>query len=162
MDTLRNLKQIGALAGGRFNAYDGQDIILPQAFKDRVTEINNNSIKYLKYSVIIQTKGGQSGTLSIFMPNQWFYIASYFTDFYNELQRYKKEALKVTSKERLKILNGETLSDTEENRLQHLSLSEQSKNYLRLFITDYSWWFGAKTIDRGDFMYPQYLTAQSW
>ena len=67
------------------------------------------------------------------------------------MQRYKKEALKVTSKERLKILNGATLSDTEENRLQHLSLSEQSKNYLRLFITDYSWWFGAKTIDRGDF-----------
>lgn len=162
MEELRNLKQIYSLAAGRFNQYEGKDFVLPMIFKEQVKEINSNIITYNDYSAVIETRGNQNGVLNIFLPNQWFYIASYFTDFYNELQRYKKEALKVTSKERLKILNGATLSDTEENRLQHLSLSEQSKNYLRLFITDYSWWFGAKTIDRGDFMYPQYLTAQSW
>ena len=151
MEELRNLKQIYSLAAGRFNQYEGKDFVLPMIFKEQVKEINSNIITYNDYSAVIETRGNQNGVLNIFLPNQWFYIASYFTDFYNELQRYKKEALKVTSKERLKILNGETLSDTEENRLQHLSLSEQSKNYLRLFITDYSWWFGAKTIDRGDF-----------
>ena len=151
MEELRNLKQIYSLAAGRFNQYEGKDFVLPMIFKEQVKEINSNIITYNDYSAVIETRGNQNGVLNIFLPNQWFYIASYFTDFYNELQRYKKEALKVTSKERLKILNGATLSDTEENRLQHLSLSEQSKNYLRLFITDYSWWFGAKTIDRGDF-----------
>ena len=151
MEELRNLKQIYSLAAGRFNQYEGKDFVLPMIFKEQVKEINSNIITYNDYSAVIETRGNQNGVLSIFLPNQWFYIASYFTDFYNELQRYKKEALKVTSKERLKILNGATLSDTEENRLQHLSLSEQSKNYLRLFITDYSWWSGAKTIDRGDF-----------
>lgn len=151
MDTLRNLKQIGSLAGGRFNAYDGQDIILPQAFKDRVTEINNNSIKYLKYSAIIQTKGGQSGTLSIFMPNQWFYIASYFTDLYNELIKYKQYALKIFTKERIKELKGNMLSNEEKKEISSLNLDDQSKKFLECFITNYDWWQGAKTIDRGDF-----------
>ena len=151
MEELRNLKQIYSLAAGRFNQYEGKDFVLPQLFKEQVKEINSNTITYNKYSAVIETRGNQNGVLNIFLPNQWFYIASYFTDFYNELQRYKKEALKVTSKERLKELNGSSLTAYEENRLSQLSLSEQSKTYLRLFMTDYSWWFGAKTIDRGDF-----------
>ena len=151
MEELRNLKQIYSLAADRFSQYEGKDFVLPQMFKEQVREINSNTITYNKYSAVIETRGNQNGVLNIFLPNQWFYIASYFTDFYNELQRYKKEALKVTSKERLKVLNGSTLTSYEENRLHQLSLSEQSKSYLRLFMTDYSWWFGAKTIDRGDF-----------
>lgn len=78
-------------------------------------------------------------------------MASYFTDFYNELIRYKKYALKVTTKERLKVLDKGSLSVEEENSLQSLDLNDTSKNNLRLFITNYNWWHGAKTIDRGDF-----------
>lgn len=151
MEELRNLKQIYSLAAGRFNQYDGRDFILPQVFKEQVKEINSNTITYNLYSAVIETRGNQNGVLNIFLPNQWFYIASYFTDFYNELQRYKKEALKVVSKERLKELNGSSLTEEEKKRLQQLSLDETSKNYLERFITDYSWWSGAKTIDRGDF-----------
>lgn len=151
MEELRNLKQIYSLAAGRFNQYDGKDFILPQKFKEQVKEINNNTITYNQYSAVIETRGNQNGVLSIFLPNQWFYIASYFTDFYNELQRYKKEALKVVSKERLKDLNGSTLTEEEMNRLQQLAIDETSKSYLIRFMTDYSWWSGAKTIDRGDF-----------
>ena len=151
MEELRNLKQIYSLAAGRFNQYEGKDFILPKIFKEQVTEINSNTITYNDYSAVIETRGNQNGVLNIYLPNQWFYIASYFTDFYNELQRYKKEALQVVSKERLKDLNGSSLTEQEELRLQRLSLSEQSKSYLRRFMTDYSWWYGAKTIDRGDF-----------
>ena len=151
MEELRNLQQIYSLAAGRFNQYDGKDFILPQMFKEQVKEINSNTISYNEYSAIIETRGNQNGVLNIYLPNQWFYIASYFTDFYNELQRYKKEALKVVSKERLKDLNGSSLTEQEENRLQQLSLDETSKSYLVRFMTDYSWWSGAKTIDRGDF-----------
>ena len=151
MEELRNLKQIYSLAAGRFNQYEGKDFVLPRIFKEQVKEINSNTITYNDYSAVIETKGNQNGVLNIYLPNQWFYIASYFTDFYNELQRYKKEALKVVSKERLKDLNGSSLTEQEESRLQRLSLTEQSKLYLRRFMTDYSWWFGAKTIDRGDF-----------
>ena len=151
MEELRNLKQIYSLAAGRFNQYEGKDFVLPKIFKEQVTEINSNTITYNDYSAVIETRGNQNGVLNIYLPNQWFYIASYFTDFYNELQRYKKEALQVVSKERLKDLNGSSLTEQEESRLQRLSLSDQSKSYLRRFMTDYSWWYGAKTIDRGDF-----------
>ena len=128
MEELRNLKQIYSLAAGRFNQYEGKDFILPKIFKEQVTEINSNTITYNDYSAVIETRGNQNGVLNIYLPNQWFYIASYFTDFYNELQRYKKEALQVVSKERLKDLNGSSLTEQEELRLQRLSLSEQSKS----------------------------------
>ena len=151
MEELRDLKQIYSLASGRFNEYDGKDFVLPQVFKDQVKEINSNTVTYNNYSAIIETRGNQNGVLNIFLPNQWFYIASYFTDFYNELQRYKQEALKVSFKERLKELNGGTLTVEEQSRLNNLPLNETSKSYLLKFMTDYSWWSGAKTIDRGDF-----------
>ncbi len=151
MEELKDLSQIYSSASERFNQYDGKDFVLPELFKQKVTEINSNSISYNQYSAIIETRGNQSGVLNIFLPNQWFYIASYFTDFYNELQHYKKVALKVVSKERLKDLNGAELTSEENNRLLQLQITEQSKSYLLKFMTDYSWWHGAKTIDRGDF-----------
>ena len=151
MEELNNLQRMYSLAAGRFNQYDGKDFILPDVFKEQVKEINSNIITYNKYSAIIETRGNQYGVLNIYLPNQWFYIASYFTEFYNELQRYKKEALKVVSKERLKELNGSSLTDKEMALVNRLSLNETSKKYLVRFITDYSWWSGAKTIDRGDF-----------
>lgn len=161
MEELRNLQQIYNLAADKFNQYDGNDFVLPLTFKEQVKEINGNSVTYNNYSAIIQTKGYQRGFLNIFLPNQWFYMASYFTDFYNELIRYKKYALKVTTKERLKVLDKGSLSVEEENSLQSLDLNEISKNNLRLFITDYNWWHGAKTIDRGDFYVSPILACAS-
>ena len=161
MEELRNLQQIYSLAAGKFNHYDGNDFVLPLTFKEQVKEINGNSVTYNNYSAIIQTKGFQRGFLNIYLPNQWFYMASYFTDFYNELIRYKKYALKVTTKERLKVLDKGSLSVEEENSLQSLDLNDTSKNNLRLFITDYNWWHGAKTIDRGDFYVSPILACAS-
>lgn len=151
MEVLNNLQQMYSLAAGRFNQYDGKDFILPDVFKDQVKEINSNTITYNKYSAVIETRGNQNGVLNIYLPNQWFYIASYFTEFYNELLKYKKEALKVVSKERLKELNGTSLTNEEMVLVNQLNLDDTSKKYLIRFMTDYSWWSGAKTIDRGDF-----------
>ncbi len=148
---LRNLQQMYSLASGKFNQYDGKDFILPLTFKQRVEKVNGNTITYNNYSAIIQTKGNQHGFLNIFLPNQWFYMASYFTDLYNELMRYRKLALEVLSKERLKNIGNGALTEEEEKSLQTLDLDDKSKSYLRRFITDYTWWHGAKTIDRADF-----------
>lgn len=159
MEELRDLQKIYSLAAGRFNQYEGEDFVLPEEFKQQVKEINSSTIEYNKYSAIISTKGTQNGVLNIYLPNQWFYIASYFTDFYNELQKYKKEALKVVSKERLKDLNGHSLTLEEQKRVNELSLDDNSKRFLVRFMTDYSWWFGAKTIDRGDFYVSPILSS---
>ena len=113
MEELRNLSLMAQETIKRFSDYEGHDFELPQIFKDNVKEINSNSIIYNKYSAVIETKGYQNGTLNIYMPNQWFYVASYFTDLYNELMKFKKYALKVATKDRLKILNGSDLSETE-------------------------------------------------
>ena len=151
MKPLRNLQQLTNAVIQRFTRYAGEDCELPQYFKDNVKEINSNTITYNKYSAIILTKGYQNGALSIYMPNQWFYIASYFTDLYQELIKYKGLALSIASKERLKVLNGNNFIADELDALNRLDIDESSKEYLKKFITDYSWWGGAKTIDRGDF-----------
>ena len=151
MEQLRNLQSICELAVERFNEYKGEDFVLPQLFKDQVKEINSNHITYNKYSAVIETRGSQNGILNIYMPNQWFYVASYFTEFYNELQKYKSYSLKVVSKERLKNLNGSVLTEKEQEAIKRLDIDEQSQEFLVRFITDYTWWCGAKTIDRGDF-----------
>lgn len=151
MEELKNLQEMINNIVARFDSYKGEDFILPSMFKEKVKLINSNTIVYNKYSAIIETAGNQNGVLKIYMPNQWFYIASYFTDYYNELIRYKKTALKITSKERLKVLNGNSLTESEEQAVNSLECSNESKQYLIRFITDYSWWEGAKTIDRGDF-----------
>ena len=147
MEELRNLQDVYGSTAAKFAQYEGNEFQLPDVFKEQVKEINGSVITYNKYSAIVKT----SGSLKIFMPNQWFYIASYFTDFYNELQKYKSIALSVFEKERLKELNGKQLSEKEKKDIEVLGLSETSQNYLVRFITDYAWWGGAKTIDRGDF-----------
>ena len=76
MEQLKDLGQIYSHAAEKFNQYDGKDFILPSEFKERVKEINTNTITYNDFSAVIQTKGSQRGALNIFLPNQWFYIAS--------------------------------------------------------------------------------------
>lgn len=154
MDELKDLSVLASEAAQKMALYKGDDFELPESFKIQVNEINNSTIAYNRYSAIIETRGNQQGGLKIFMPNQWFYIASIFTDFYKELVKYKKYALSALSKERLKSLGqskSDELTDHEEAKIDNLPITEQSKNFLRKFITDYSWWGGAKTIDRGDF-----------
>lgn len=155
METLKNLNQLYNDAAYRFEKYDGKDFMLPQAFKEYVPEISHNKITYNDYSAVIATSTGQN----IYLPNQWFYIASYFTEFYNELMKYKNEALKIVSKERLKELDGQDLTTAELSKLSALPIDEESKEYLTKFITDYSWWGGAKTIDRGDFFVSPILNS---
>ncbi len=147
MDTLKDLKEIYESANGRFSKYEGHDFVLPEAFKSKVREINSYHISYNQYSAVVNSNDG----LSIYLPNQWFYVASYFTEFYNELLRYKSFAIQAISRERLKDLNGSNLTEAELDSIDRLNLDDISKDRLKNFITNYSWWHGGKTIDRGDF-----------
>lgn len=151
MEELRDLEQLATSIVSDFQNYNGKDFILPQIFKDSVQSIGNYSLKYNKYSAIIETSNSQENILNIYLPNQWFFIASYFTEYFNELKRYREYALLVTSKIRLKELNGNSLNENEIRSLNNLVLNEDSKSFLKKFITQYSWWGGGKTIDRNDF-----------
>ena len=130
------------------NLYSGNDIELPNDFKKNVHEIWGDEIKYNRFSAIVTTK---RENLNIYLPNQWFYIAAFFTELYTELKNYKDVAVSVIEKDRLKELKGDKLSEKELLKIQSLGLSDASKNNLIRFLTDYDWWKGGKTIDRQDY-----------
>ena len=85
METLKNLNEMAFMATCCYNVYDGHDFELSDQFKESVQEINNCKISYNRFSAVIETKGTQNGVLNIYMPNQWFVVASFFTDLYLEL-----------------------------------------------------------------------------
>ena len=111
---MNELSDLRILANGmaeRYkNLYSGNDIELPNEFKKNVNDIWGDEIKYNRFSAIVTTK---RENLNIYLPNQWFYIAAFFTELYTELKKYKDVAVSVIDKNRLKELKGKNLSDKE-------------------------------------------------
>ena len=152
MEELRDLKELASELIDRYQTlYIGKEIELPTEFRNQVTEIYGNHIAYQKYSAVISTRGVQRGVLNIYMPNQWFYIASFFTEYYKELQKYKLKAMAVFSQDRLKQLKGNSFTEADERRLNSSGYDNYTNSLIKKFVTDYDWWGGGKTIDRGDF-----------
>lgn len=148
MEELKDLRVLASQLVNKYKSlYSGKDIELPSEFKAKVQDINGGRIEYNRYSAIVTTRAN----LNIFLPNQWFYIAAFFTEYYNELKHYRDLALSVFPKERLKELNGSTLTSNEHDRVSNLTVSNNSKAFLIKFVTDYEWWGGGKTIDRTDY-----------
>ena len=145
------LQDLGKLAIDLVNEYqtmyNGKEIELPNDFKNQVKEIFGNSVVYQKYTAIVSTASG----LNIYLPNHWFYIASFFTKYYDELQKYKEIAFSLFIPDRIKVLKNSELNADEKLRINQLELSDESKNFIEKFLVDYNWWGGGKTIDRGDF-----------
>lgn len=151
MDTLLNLKNLANELVKKYQSlFTGNEIELPLEFKQKVKKIDTSSISYQRYSAIVSTKGGQKGCLYIYFPNQWFYIASFFTKYYNELQKYKRIAIELFTTERLKALKEDSLTSAEKSKLNS-KLSNNDSDLIEKFVTDYNWWGGGKTIDRGDY-----------
>ena len=149
MKELFDLKVLAGQLTSRYKQlYSGKDIELPVKFKEQVKEIFGSSIEYNRYSAVVTTN---RDNLKIFLPNQWFFIAAFFTQYYSTLKQYKETALSVFEKERLRDLKGGHLSTDELAKVNALSISKESKDNLVRFITEYDWWGGGKTIDRNDY-----------
>ncbi len=155
MDELRDLEKLRETATSNIRQYSGHDFILPSVFKEQVKILSTGAIFYDKYSAVIVNSYSK---LKIYLPNQWFYIASYFTDLYNELLKYKSYALQCISKERLHDGVAE-LSQDDRAAIDSLDLSQESKSHLERFIIDGDWWGGGKSIDRNDFYVSPILNA---
>lgn len=177
MDTLLDLHELGKTLQTKFESvFTPDDVELPSSFKDSVKELGGYKYDYKNYLVHIY-----SDELNGYIPNQWFIIASFFVDYYLEVQKYKTllvESLKscgltkaddrktimamysteLGNKPKDKPYNlhkSETIAKVKEKAsaiLSHAqSLDEHDRNYLIKFVSDYDWWYGGKTIDRGDF-----------
>lgn len=173
---LRNLNELGISLQQRFQRdFVVADYILPDLFKKEVLELGEYKFQYTNYLVHIS-----STDLDGYIPNVWFVIASYFTEYYLELQKYKQllnETLVSTGvgKDEIKRVLGlypklvndlykqnndiavsEGEAESQVNRiitghLANANLDENTKSLLIKFVSNYKWWFGGKTIDRGDF-----------
>ena len=173
---LRNLNELGISLQQRFlRDFVVADYILPDLFKKEVQELGEYKFQYTNYLVHIS-----STDLDGYIPNVWFVIASYFTEYYLELQKYKQllnetlVSIGINKDEIKRVLglypklvndlykqnNDIAVSEAEAERqvnsiiseyLASADMDEKTKSLLAKFVSNYKWWFGGKTIDRGDF-----------
>lgn len=176
MDNLKDLHQLGEKLREDFEkVFVPEDIELPSSFKHSVTELGDYKYDYKKFLVHIY-----SDQLNGYIPNQWFIIASFFVDYYIEVIKYKelvieklKEAGLNKADDRKVILSKYTKLLTEFSKTKPMSeakndattlvrqeiskifekllIEDSDKEKLIRFVSDYDWWYGGKTIDRGDF-----------
>ena len=168
-DVLKDLYELIRQSTIHYNQeFVWQDVELTNEFKDAYEEYldkNNWRIEYYNATSVITTPT----TKNIFVPNQWFVMASYAVGVYRELARYKMFFEKVSDDRKQKrdayakqlrdnastvdksvfIGTGKNILLLEESFQEHIA--EKAAGRLWRFATDYSWWSGQKTIDRGDF-----------
>lgn len=173
---LKDLNAVSTYAKQRFqNEFIAQEIVLNDSFKlayKRYLATKECSIEYLTHTSIITTKAGRK----IYIANQWFAIASYMVDFCTELLTYKYFLIKICGlmhvnveayikhmKETLNLLESQHFLTVAKKFLQDEFPKnpdiEKVSQYLLSFVSNYSWWFGNKTIDRADFFVSPVLNA---
>lgn len=164
---LKNLHFLIQQASAKYaNEFVWQDVRLTGEFKNAYTDVlhsNGYEIEFFDFSAVITTSQGRY----IFVPNQWFVIASYPLDVYMELMFYKEQIKKTADflgkqfTPYVKQLRDQPTSadmnsffEAAEFILNGKIVPEkmtEAKNRLWRFATDYAWWSGQKTIDRTDF-----------
>ncbi|MCM1541865.1 MAG: hypothetical protein NC121_11455 [Blautia sp.] len=170
VEILKDLKALIRQSAIHYNQdFSWQDVELTQEFKNAYEEYlekNKAKIEYNVATSVITTATSKN----IFVPNQWFVMASYAVGVYNELHRYKAYLEKVCElqQERLDIYAKKLRDQTHiidktafiaaGNRVLRIEFRfennvEKAIRRLWRFATDYSWWSGQKTVDRGDFYY---------
>lgn len=142
-----------------------KDVILSDEFKDKMEEYlrdQNYTVDFYEHTAVISTPASNY----MFVPNQWFVIASYAVGVFTELMKYKKYLMNVCAYmgEKPKVLVPKLRDDTVSVNKRLFdegcervfigydteSVAVAQKRLWR-FATDYSWWSGNKTADRGDF-----------
>jgi hypothetical protein len=92
----------------------------------------------------------------VFIPFDWFFIGATLVPLYRALIAYKTplEAISGVDKDDYESSRGGTAVPGLAggiNRLPDAQYSNEDKQMLLRFVTNYGWWHGSKTIDRGDF-----------
>ena len=161
---LRDLNEIGIQCRKKYlNNFKNIEIRLSDSFKttfeDHISE-KQNTIRYLDNTA--EVTSNSSGN-RIFLPNQWFIIATYMTEYARELLKYKEVLLNIHYLISEFITFREFMDEIKESkkgvisqRLNQIILETsiielREKELLIRFLSDYEWWFGKKTIDRKDF-----------
>ena len=165
MEELRNLNELAKQVVQNFNEkFIARDCIIPQAFKESVKKLKTFSVVYNEYSVIIKGDGVRSK--DSYVPNQSFFMASFFIEYSFELSRYKQRIMPwlsnagISTNELTAFFTHERDNgkvDIENGKDKFVEIMDKAgytgsdRDYLIRFVTDYEWWSGSKTIERSDF-----------
>lgn len=156
---LRDLNKLALEAKTKRDSYANLEIKLNSEFKTEfLKRFPHSKIEFHTYTCVDYTPQG----LSVIIPNQWFIIASFFTDYLKSLFEYKKIAdnLKFTS-EQIKHFRDSGNVDSESLSSIKSHLTNYDSGLFVKFLTDYEWWFGSKTVDRSDFFVSSVLNLAS-
>lgn len=154
---LKNLNKLALEAKEKRSKYNNSEFRLSEEFKNEYVKLNpDTKIIFKDYTAIVTSNKG----LDTIIPNQWFIIASFFVDFYDEILKYKDDVINNLGFDEAKIKEFK-----KNNSVDNVSLSiiqgkytPQEVDFIVKFLSDYDWWFGSKTIDRGDLHYSPILS----
>lgn len=142
-----------------------KDVVMTDDFKDAFggyLREQNYMVDFYRYTAEITTPVGNY----MFVPNQWFVIAAYAVGVYSELIKYKGYLMQICSfmgekpttlvrklRDNTGAVDRQIFFDGCESLFIGYSSQQVADAKMRLwrFATDYSWWSGHKTVDRGDF-----------
>ncbi|WMI82451.1 AAA family ATPase [Anaerotignum sp. MB30-C6] len=166
---LRNLNELAQESRQKYKEeFNATDIALSDDFKRAFgTYIRGtgHSVDFNSTTTVVTT----FNSLKIFIPNQWFVMAAFMADYTKELISYKSHLESIltvklqSSKLRKEYIVAIKDAITDEQKADFISNAVRyfedsgdvnptaSAEFLLNFLSDYSWWFGSKTIDRGDF-----------
>lgn len=154
MAELKNLNTLKTQTETKFHSnFSYADRRLPVMFKELITKFDNDKITYNEYSFEVQ----RSSEGIIVAPNQWLYIAAYYSSYCREMFAYKQELVnylltQYSTKKAFEEPIRKCQNNIEEAKTLLANYPEgNNRDYLIKFLSDYSWWGGAKTIDRSDF-----------
>ncbi len=149
---LKNLNELGIEAKAKSLAYSNSETFLSSKFKTEFSNLliqnSTDKIIFQEYTAVVTTSKG----LKIILPNQWFYLASFFYEFLNSLWQYKQVVNEFEiSSDVIKEIRGKEIPNEINVLIEAKFEAIEDQTFFKEFLTNYDWWFGSKTIDRGDF-----------
>ncbi|GGD78978.1 hypothetical protein GCM10011514_48760 [Emticicia aquatilis] len=153
---LEDLGLLALEAQKKCKEYDKRDIVLSDAFKKAFKDsMTSYEITFGQYTTIFTSKN----ELVIIAPNQWFIIASYFSKFLSQLLVYKKWVTDLSLNSEIKTIRETRQIDASTHAIISKKFDVDDIEKFKRFLTDYDWWAGSKTIDRGDFFVSAVLSS---
>ena len=161
------------------NNFNYEDVGLSEGFKKAFADniaSGGNTIEYLENTAIITTSAG----LKIYLPNQWFVLATYPVELIKEIIKYRSYTERIIDcnanafvgssgkvlekKEIYKNLKSTEESDLSEQfkqltktflleEGQEEDIVEKNCELLYRFVSDDKWWLGGKGIERTNDFY---------
>ena len=161
------------------DAFIPTEVTLSDSFKLAYTAYmrsRNENVEFMKTTAIVTN----AGNLNIYVPNQWFVIATYAVPLIREIIRYREctetiidndtgtltmdDGTSLDKKQVYKALKDHTEKDLPQkftvaakayfkaNGNDEAS-SDKAASLLLQFVTDYRWWLGGKGIERANDYY---------